>query len=402
MPKGYPYFRIREVGNNADTLPGTVGDKDDTEFQGFVDPLGLSPRNNRSFGRACPTLGIPSQDTYSSSDTLGIVIFGPLGVGRRSMRRISFPFFFTLILLFFGFSFFFPPNSMAQDSPSDKKTMGNAPFDNPFQGLDALGRSVRLSRRAQRIISLSPAVTETLFAIGAGASLVGRTDFCDYPPEVAQKPSVGGFSGNTISVERIVSLKPDLVILSAEMHGKIIDILDRLSIPSFAMEPHTFAQVYQDIQTLGKLSGHRTEAEKVVETMQEKIALVQRRVSSMPRIRVFWELWDDPLMTTGSFTFISEAVFLAGGKNIFDDLPERWPTVSLEQIIIRKPEWILSATDHGDRVNLQAITKRSGWSSIPAIQQGHVGLIDSDSISRGGPRLADAVQAIAQLIHPEP
>jgi iron complex transport system substrate-binding protein len=318
------------------------------------------------------------------------------------MRRSSFSLFFWVSLVSLGFSFLFPLDSFAQDSPLDKKTKENPSLDLPFQAVDVLGRSVGLSGKAQRIISLSPAVTEILFAIGAGDSVVGGTDFCDYPPEAKQKPSVGGFSGNTVSVERIVSLKPDLVILSAEMHGKIIDILDRLSIPSFAMEPQTFAQVYQDIRTLGRLTGHIGNAERVVKTMREKIDAVQRRFASERRVSVFWELWDDPLMTTGSSTFINEAISLAGGKNIFDDLTERWPTVSLEQILLRKPEWILSATDHGDRVNLQAITKRSGWSGIPAIRQGHVGLIDSDSISRGGPRLADAVEAIADLIHRKP
>jgi iron complex transport system substrate-binding protein len=318
------------------------------------------------------------------------------------MRRSSFSLFFWAFLIFSGVPFLFPLDFSAQSTPTDTKTMGNSPVNDPFQAVDVLGRSVRLPGRARRIISLSPAVTEILFAIGSGASVVGDTDFCDYPPEAKQKISVGGFSGNTVSVERIVSLKPDLVILSAEMHGKIMDILDRLSVPSFAMEPHTFAQVYQDIRTLGKFTGHTRDAENVVETMQKKIDAVQRRVSRLQRVGVFWELWDDPLMTTGSSTFINEAIFLGGGRNIFDDLSERWPTVSLEQIILRKPDWILSTTDHGDRVNLQAITKRSGWSSIPAIRQGHVGLIDSDSINRGGPRLADAVEGIANLIHPKP
>jgi len=263
--------------------------------------------------------------------------------------------------------------------------------------MDAAGRSITLQTSATRIVSLTPAVTETLFAIGAGDQVVGVTEFCNYPAGVSTKTRVGGFSGATISVEQIVALKPDLVILSAVMHAKLIPLLDQVKIPSFAVEPATFADVYRDIQTLGALSGHEKEATAVVSNMKKRIAGVQNKASGKGTPKVFWELWDDPLMTAGGPTFITEAIALAGGKNVFADLKEQWPQVSFEELLVRKPDWILSGTDHGDRMKLEDVLKRPGWANVPAVKNGKLATIDSDIIYRGGPRLADAVEALAEI-----
>ncbi|AEJ19352.1 ABC transporter substrate-binding protein [Gracilinema caldarium] len=263
---------------------------------------------------------------------------------------------------------------------------------------DAAGRSITLQQSAGRIVSLTPAVTETLFAIGAGDQVVGVTEFCNYPSAVSSKTRVGGFSGATISIEQIVALKPDLVILSAVMHAKVIPLLDQVKIPCFAVEPGSFADVYRDILTLGALTGHEKEARTVVTAMQKRIAAVQTIPTTKGTPRVFWELWDDPLMTAGGPTFISEAIVLAGGKNVFADLQEQWPQVSFEELLVRNPDWILSGTDHGDRMRLEDIMNRPGWLNIPAVKNGKIATIESDIIYRGGPRLADAVEALAKIL----
>lgn len=263
---------------------------------------------------------------------------------------------------------------------------------------DAAGRSVTLQKSAVRVISLSPAVTETLFAIGADKEIVGVTEYCNYPAAAATKTKVGGFSGATISVEQIVALKPDLVVLSATMHAKLIPLLDQVRITSFAVEPASFADVYRDIQTLGALTGHEKEAVAVVATMKNRIAAVQKLPSPKVKPRVFWELWHDPLMTAGGPTFITEAITLAGGVNIFADLKEQWPQVSFEELLVRKPDWILSGTDHGDQMKLDEIVKRPGWSNIAAVKNKKIATVDSDIVYRGGPRLADAVEALAKIL----
>jgi iron complex transport system substrate-binding protein len=185
---------------------------------------------------------------------------------------------------------------------------------------DVLGRTLTFTAPPRRIVSLSPAVTEILFALGAGSQVVGVTEYCDYPPETAAIPKVGGFSGAAVGMERIAALRPDLVILSGDMHGRIITLLDRLSIGNFAVEPRNFSEVYQTIQTLGTLTGKEEKAREVIALMEEKISRAEARWKGRERPGVFWELTDEPLMTAGGNTFISEAIRLGGGRKVFEEL----------------------------------------------------------------------------------
>ena len=254
---------------------------------------------------------------------------------------------------------------------------------------DALGRPYVLRESPARIVSLSPAITEILFAIGAGKQVVGVTQYCDYPAEARTRTSIGGFSGATMSMEQIRALSPDLVVLSADMHSRIVALLDDLRIPSFAIEPRSFSQVYDAILTLGEITGCQGGAEETVAEMKTKIAAVEDRLQDREKPGVFWILSEEPLMSAGSETFISEAISLAGGRNIFGDVREQWPMVSPEQVLLRKPEWILL----GDDIT---VTNRA----IPGITGGYrSAIISADSLYRYGPRLADAVEAIAGILH---
>jgi iron complex transport system substrate-binding protein len=264
---------------------------------------------------------------------------------------------------------------------------------------DVLGRTLALTAPPRRIVSLSPAVTEILFALGAGSQVAGVTEYCDYPPQAAALPKVGGFSGATVSTERIAVLRPDLVILSADMHGRIITLLDRLSIRNFAVEPRNFSEVYQTIQTLGTLTGKEEQAREVIARMEEKIRRAEALRGGRERPGVFWELTDEPLMTAGGNTFISEAIRLGGGRNVFEDLPEMWPTVSVEDVLLRAPAWIIAGDDHGKILDPGALARRPGWQGIPAVRDGRIATVNAGALYRYGPRLADAVLAIAEIIH---
>jgi iron complex transport system substrate-binding protein len=247
------------------------------------------------------------------------------------------------------------------------------------------------------VVSLSPSVTEILFAVGAGEAVVGVTEFCNYPPEAARRPTVGGFSGPTISVDRIAVLKPELVFLSADMHGRILDLLEDLHIKTFALEPRNFEDIYAAVEQIARITGTETGGARVNAEMREKIRAAAERWRGRERPGVFWEMGDEPLMTTGGSTFISEAIHLGGGRNIFEDLPELWPMVSAEQVLIRRPEWILTGDDHA--LSAAVLARRPGWSSLPALRKGQIGTIAADTINRYGPRLADAVLSIAELLH---
>jgi iron complex transport system substrate-binding protein len=262
---------------------------------------------------------------------------------------------------------------------------------------DALGRSPALSENPSRIVSLVPAVTEILFAIGAGERVVGVTQYCDFPMEAKTRTIVGGFSGATVSMEIIRSLEADLVILSADMHARVVSLLDELGIASFAVEPDNFSQVYDTIALLGEICGCADGAAKAIAEMQGKIAAVGRRIQGRERPEVFWLLNLDPLMTTGQGTFITEAIKLAGGKNVFEDINEKWPLVSPEQILLRKVDWIF----YGDDMGEISLSSNGFWKLIPAVSAGRLASINADLLYRYGPRLADGVELISGMLHGE-
>jgi iron complex transport system substrate-binding protein len=264
---------------------------------------------------------------------------------------------------------------------------------------DVLGRTLVLPAPPRRIVSLTPSTTEILFAVGSGSQVVGVTEYCNYPPEAASRPTVGGFSGITVNMERLVALRPDLVILSGDMHGRIITLLDRLSIRNFAVEPRNFNEVYQTIQTLGTLTGNGEKAREVIALMRAKISRAGALRGDRERPGVFWELTDEPLMTAGGNTFISEALRLGGGRNVFEDMPESWPTISTEEVLLRRPAWIIAGDDHGKVLDPGALSRRPGWQGIPAVREGRIATVNADSLYRYGPRLADAVQTIAEILH---
>ena len=178
------------------------------------------------------------------------------------------------------------------------------------------GRSSVPGDAPQRIVSLVPAVTEILFAIGAGDLVVGVTQYCDYPPEARSRTSVGGFAGATMSMEQIRVLRPDLVFISEDMHGRILSLLDELGIASFAVEPRNFSEVYDTILQIGEVTGFLSGAELLVTQMQEKIAFAVEQVQGKGRPAVFWLLAENPLMSAGRETFITEAIYLGDRKSV--------------------------------------------------------------------------------------
>ncbi|MDR2160181.1 MAG: ABC transporter substrate-binding protein [Treponema sp.] len=264
---------------------------------------------------------------------------------------------------------------------------------------DALGRSFSPPAAVERIVSLAPAVTEILFAIGAGDRVAGVTAWCNYPPEALDRTKVGGFSGIQVSIEQIAALRPDLVILSADMHGRVAELLEGLSIPFFAVEPRSFDGLYETVAILGRLTGCEEGAAETARTMKEKIALAAKVTTDVERPLVYWELSDDPLISVGGGSFINELITLGGGVNIFGDLDQDWPPVSAEQIMVRRPGWIFTGDDHG--AGADSFARRPGWDDIPAVKEGYIAVVRADVFYRYGPRLADAVLEIARILHGE-
>jgi iron complex transport system substrate-binding protein len=253
---------------------------------------------------------------------------------------------------------------------------------------------------ARRVVSLSPGVTEILFAIGAGERVVGVTQFCDYPPEAQSRTKVGGFSGAQVSVEQIAALKPDLVILSEDMHFRIKAMLEDLGIRTLAVEPRNVAEVYGLVENLGKICGREEGAAKIVGEMKEKIRRAAEQAEGRERPAVYWELSPEPLISVGGNTFISEIISLGGGRNIFEDLAQGYPEISAEQVLLRRPQWIFTGDDHGFAADPAAFARRPGWKELSAVRDGRIGRVSADRLYRYGPRLADAVLEIAAILYP--
>jgi len=270
--------------------------------------------------------------------------------------------------------------------------------------VDRLQREVRFGAAPQRIISLMPAATELMFAIGAGPQLVGATKNCNYPPEAETLQRVGGGTMESISREKIVSLKPDLVLCKWDHHQPLMETLAQFNIPAIAIGPETLEQLFAEATMLGNVTGHAGEALQLISEMRLRLEKIEARVNRIPlsrRRNVFYEVWDDPLMTAGPGSFIGEAIRLAGMKNIFADATANYPKVSDEVVVARNPDVIFSPSTHASRVSLEKMLRRQGWGEVTAIKQKQVFIVDGDQISRCGPRLLDAVEEMISLAYPE-
>ncbi len=267
--------------------------------------------------------------------------------------------------------------------------------------VDDMGREVRLSGTAKRIVSLAPSNTEILFAIGAGSKVVGVTAFCNYPPEAVNGIKngtitvVGGFT--TISIENITALQPD-VVFAYFGQEKIVRGLENLSIPTIVFNPKNLTMIYNDIIIAGRVTGMESNAQALVNQMKEKVNYVVSKVSSLEKRRVFYVVWGNPLMTAGGDTFISQLIELAGGVNIFENTTG-WPTVNMESVVESNPDVIILDPYCG--ISREDVL--NNWSKeINAVASGDVYVLENqDLVIRPGPRIVDGLEELAKIIHPE-
>ena len=246
-----------------------------------------------------------------------------------------------------------------------------------------------------RIVSLGPSATEIIFAIGAQDQLVARTDLCDYPPEAKNIPSVGGFAGNTLSLESIISYEPDLVYLFAEMHDGFVKPLQDLGIQVYRSNATSIDAVKNEVLDIGKLTGCEKQAKKVVKEMDEKINRTQKMYKAkiakaggkVPA--VYWEVWHAPMMSCGKNSFMDDIITKAGGKNIFGEEEYAYPMVSEEAVLLANPDFIFYSGDGMGGGEPSDIFKPKG---------GMYYMGDDDSFVRSTPRCADAVEKLAAIL----
>jgi iron complex transport system substrate-binding protein len=267
------------------------------------------------------------------------------------------------------------------------------------QVTDGTGRTLSLPAPPRRIVSLVPGVTEMLYAIDAEDRLVGRTDFCDYPPAARRKPSVGG----TVSpnLEALVALKPDLVVAtSAGNSDETRRQLERLRVPLYLVDPHGLSDVFRTLTRLGALADREARAAEVVAALEGRVRAVAARVAARPRPRVLYVVWPEPLIVPGRGAAVTELIELAGGASVSADGPEGYPRYSVEAAVARGPEVIILAR-HGAGTAPYAREKWERFADLPAIRAGRLHAVDGDLFHRFGPRVVDALEILARLLHPE-
>lgn len=267
----------------------------------------------------------------------------------------------------------------------------------PITIKDGAGRDVTIKAEPQRIISVAPSNTELLFALGKGGSLVGRSDFDDYPAEVSKIESIGGF--HPPNYEKIVSLNPDLVLLIGGSKEAREKLENEYKLTTFVVDPQNFEQLYSGLKVLGQVLNAQDQAEKLVADMQKQVNEIKEKAArATTKPVVFYEVWHDPLMTAGPDTFIDDLIKIAGGTNAAGSAKDRWPQFPLEELAAANPDFIIT----GSAKAAEDAKGRKGWESIKAVKEGKViGVPDQNLVVRPGPRLVQGLKWFAETIHPE-
>jgi iron complex transport system substrate-binding protein len=251
----------------------------------------------------------------------------------------------------------------------------------------------------QRIISLAPSVTETLFALGAGDSVVGVSTYCDYPPEVAKIKRVGSFL--TPNVEEIVALRPDLIIgVPSPGNEDPVKTLQSLGLKVVIVEGDTVRQMRESIDTIGQAIGRPAAGRHLIEQIDARMDAIQERVREAPARRVLMAVGQKPLVAVGSGMFQDELIRMAGGINVAGGTGLAWPHLNIEVVIAWAPEVIIDAT-MGTEENAHALDFWRQFPSLPAVREQRLYGYRSYQLLRPGPRIPDALDTIARTIHPE-
>ena len=271
---------------------------------------------------------------------------------------------------------------------------------------DGFGYTITISARPERIVSLAPANTEILFAVGAGDRVVAVTEYCTFPEEAATLPVIGGYS--TINIERIVAANPDLIFAYHGNGEENINYLKHLGYNVITLNADSIAGTLHDIRLVGEAVGCTETAEKLVSDMEVRLSAVSEKLAGVPESEkptMVHSMWTDPLWVSGNHTFQNEVIQYAGGINAVVTT-EGWGIVTLEKFLLIDPDIIFVDTGMGMGEGAQDVLKNyfltePRLSTLTAVQNGHVYAVNADIIDRGGPRLVDGVEAIASIAHPE-
>jgi iron complex transport system substrate-binding protein len=259
---------------------------------------------------------------------------------------------------------------------------------------DDTGQPVILDKPAQRIISLAPYITELLFAAGAGDAIIAVTAFSDYPEAAQSLTQVG--DGGGLDLEAILALQPDLVVAwqSGNPRGQV-ERLQSLGITVFSSEPRRLQDVPETLRRLGRLAGTESVAAVQADSFNRRYAELQEHYAQRPKVSVFYQIWEQPLMTLNGEHLFSNVLRLCGGENVFKALPTLAPQIDIEAVLLANPDVIVVAADDGDSPLLTAWQR---WPQLSAVKQGHVYAMPRDQLVRHSPRILDGAARLCELL----
>jgi len=259
--------------------------------------------------------------------------------------------------------------------------------------VDDMGRRVSLDKPARRIVSLAPSATEMLFAAGAGKRVVGTARFTDFPPRARLLPRIGDAS--RIDMERVLALKPDLVVAwHSSLPAPTLKRLSGLGLAVYVTEPRSLKAIAVDIGRLGRLAGTADAAGPAAARFTARLQGLRRRYAHRASLRVFYQTWDQPVMTVNGSHFISHLLRLCGGRNVFADLAPLSAAVSAEAVVAADPQVIVAGARDGNRRDVFARWRR--WSAVQAVRLGNLFTLPPDLISRPGPRILQGADRLCR------
>jgi iron complex transport system substrate-binding protein len=303
-----------------------------------------------------------------------------------------------------------PANDATTTPPADEQTDNIGPVvtstdtEYPLTIIDNLGREITIEKEPERIVSLAPSITETLFALGLDDKIVGVTDYCDYPEEASLKPRVASFTKPNL--EKLVSVESDLILAESIHETEVVPSLEELDLTVVVITDTSIEQILNNMLLVGEVTNVNQNARKLVDKLTSRISAVTGPISELPESslpRIIHIMWDTPLYCTGGNTYINDMLEYAGGKNIYATEFEGPKEVSLEDIVDKNPEIIIitGMGTNGERIYNNIKNEDRLRTTDALINDRIYRISDSNIIERSGPRIVDGIEELAVLMHPE-
>jgi iron complex transport system substrate-binding protein len=264
--------------------------------------------------------------------------------------------------------------------------------------IDDLGRTVLLPAIPHRVISLAPSITEMLYALGLDREIVAVTQFCNYPPAALAKPTVGY---SNPSLERLIAFTPDVIIAPREfIRADLLRELERHQIPTLILSAQSIRAIQAHLTLLGQVFHRPTEAKSIVTAINLRIDEISVRTKGLPPVRVLYVLHSQPLITVGPGSFLHELIELAGGQNVAAQATVPYPRLAMETVLRNDPEMLIFPIGKTDGIPPDERQVWQQWPFLSAVKTGRLRTVPSDLVNRPGPRVAEALGLLADLLHP--